>query len=356
MKNRLWLPVLLAAGLLTVSPVAILGSPSVVQAEQTDIFFSKQFNPADLVNGKVLQQNPYVVVSTPTGKDNDPGDYLYVLEYVGKGTTGTGLFTTWWKTAIVNKNTGTVQEVVPNISNFPVKDYPHLNPPSDNQGVDFGNVQPANATWATGSGLSTTPIPGWNPTVKTLPLSGFWDVPNWSDYLPYTAYLKAKGVVNGIGDGKFGPYEDLTRAQFAKMMVEAFGVPQSDNASKFADTKGHWAARYIQGAYEANLITGTSDATFEPDVRVRREEAATMVWRYLKSHSVAPTTEVITFSLAGKPDDWAVEAVMNVIGYKLHGPEVKKYKDGTVNYEAQDTMNRQEAAALIALTMQTLGK
>lgn len=270
------------------------------------------------------------------------------MEYVGKGTTGTGAFVTWWKLAVVDKKTGMVEQIVPNLADLSVK------PPTDGQGIDFGNQQPTNVTWATGSGLSTTPIPGWSPTVKTAPISGFTDVPDSSSYALYIAYLKSKGVVNGIGDGQFGPYDPLTRAQFAKMMVEAFGVPQSNNASKFGDTKGHWAGRYIQGAFEAKLIIGTSDTTFEPDVRVRREEAATMAWRYLTSHSVTATTA--PNHLAGKTDDWAAEAVTNIIGYKLHGLEVMQYTNGTVDYQSQNTMTRQEAAALMALTMQKLGK
>lgn len=167
------------------------------------------------------------------------------------------------------------------------------------------------------------------------------------------AYLKAKGVVNGVGDGKFGPYDQLTRAQFAKMMVEALGISQSTNM-KFNDTNGHWASRYIQGAYEAKVINGTFDNTFEPDAKVRREEAATMVWRYLKTQSVQPILD--TINLTGKTDDWAIEAVKNVIGHKLHGPDVSKYGDGSYSYDSQETMNRQEAAALIATAMQKLGR
>jgi len=55
--------------------------------------------------------------------------------------------------------------------------------------------------------------------------SGFVDVVAGSWYAPYVAWAKNNGIVNGIGGGTvFAPHRAVTRAEFAKMAVIAFGL------------------------------------------------------------------------------------------------------------------------------------
>lgn len=178
----------------------------------------------------------------------------------------------------------------------------------------------------------------------------FIDVPDDSPYATYIANLKNKGVVNGIGDGKYGPADSLTRAQFAAFLVKAFNLSETKDVP-FEDIKGHWATFYIQAAYAAGIVNGTSATTFEPDAKVRREEAATMIWRYLKSKGVDMVTNDV--KLDEFVDDWAAEAVKNIIDHNLFGPEVQKGATGW-KYQAQKSMTREEMAALIDLAMQML--
>jgi hypothetical protein len=168
-----------------------------------------------------------------------------------------------------------------------------------------------------------------------------------SRYSSYILDLNDRHIISGVGNGKFDPTGTLTRAQFATMMVKALSLQPSNNPVKFADAKEHWAATYIQTAYEAGLIAGTSDTTFTPDAPVKREEAAVMVWNYLKKHWSFPDNEPIT-EISGT-DPWAKEAVENIIRQHLSGPEVQRDASGAYSYMSQKTMTRQEAAALIDL-------
>lgn len=52
---------------------------------------------------------------------------------------------------------------------------------------------------------------------------------------------------------------------------------------------------YIQTALESGLVIGISETTFHPDSPVRREEAATMIWRYLKQKGINPAPREITW-------------------------------------------------------------
>ncbi|GIM48533.1 hypothetical protein DNHGIG_40820 [Collibacillus ludicampi] len=178
----------------------------------------------------------------------------------------------------------------------------------------------------------------------------FSDVPDTSAYVTYINDLSNKHVISGVGNGQFAPTKELTRAEFATLLVRAFGLQQSSNPVKFGDAKGHWAAAYIQTASEAGIVAGTSATTFSPDAPVKREEAAQMVWNFLSKHGVTASNGDSNGLV--NTDPWAKNAVFNVISHKLAGPEVTDAND----YKSQDTMNRQEAAALIDLAMQVLSQ
>lgn len=344
---------MLLAGILLANPIVPLMETSAVHAATTGAFEQTKYNVSDLVNGKILQDNPRVVVSSVSGGAIGSDPYCFVMEYVGKGTSPTGVSETWWKVKRVRTSDGSVMNIQTTVTSAPIDAYPHL-APVPGQGVDFGASNPPNPVWATGSGTNVTPISGWNPIVKTENQSGFVDVPDSNPYVPYIKYLREKGASNGKGDGKFGPTDKLTRAEFAAFLVKALGLTESKNTVKFADSKGHWGANYIQTAFEASLVNGTSDTTFEPDAFVKREEAAIMVWRYLKTQGYTPTSEDIKIDT--ETDSWGIEHVKNIVANKLYGPEVSTYANGTWRYNPVETMNRQEAAAIIALTMQKLGK
>lgn len=47
----------------------------------------------------------------------------------------------------------------------------------------------------------------------------------------------------------------------------------------FTDTIGHWAESYIQFLYQADVINGTSDTTFNPSGQVTRGQLAAMIFR-----------------------------------------------------------------------------
>jgi hypothetical protein len=175
----------------------------------------------------------------------------------------------------------------------------------------------------------------------------FTDIPGTSPYLPYIEDLKTLGVTDGIAQGLFGPEQTLTRAQFAKFVAVAFRLNDDGSSVPFADIQGHWAAPYVRAAYQAGIVDGTSDTTFSPDKPVKREEASVMVWRYAKKRGLSPGS-VLNF--LEKPDTWAVEAISSVIAHKWYGADVKQTSD-VWSYRPQESMTRQEMAALLDLAM-----
>ena len=101
-------------------------------------------------------------------------------------------------------------------------------------------------------------------------------------------------AANGVIDagGKFRPRDAITRREMAVMLVRALGLGElakadADAALPFADVTAQRG--YIAIAYEIGMTTGATETTFEPDGTATREQAAAMLVRvYEKYH--APTT------------------------------------------------------------------
>jgi hypothetical protein len=171
---------------------------------------------------------------------------------------------------------------------------------------------------------------------------GFKDVESSNPYAPYIQDLQDIGAINGTENGNFNPAGSITRAEFVKMLVASFQLPLDTSHFHFEDLSGHWAATYIQTAWSNGIVSGVSEYRFAPDAPIKREEAATIVWRYLKDHGVSPSVQ--NFMLPNTVDTWASEGVAQTIAKKLFGIPFK-----TGSY--QTAMSREEAAALIDLTV-----
>ncbi len=52
----------------------------------------------------------------------------------------------------------------------------------------------------------------------------FLDVPKGSWYGPFVARLVELGITKGIGEGLYGPYQEVTRAEMAVFIVRAWNL------------------------------------------------------------------------------------------------------------------------------------
>jgi len=93
--------------------------------------------------------------------------------------------------------------------------------------------------------------------------------------------MQSLGIMNGYPDGSLHLSDKLTRAQFAKIMINASAyknsVSSKSTTSPFKDVPyTSWAAPYVSVAVANNIIKGYPDASFKPDKNVTLEEAVTV--------------------------------------------------------------------------------
>ncbi|MDD6763187.1 MAG: S-layer homology domain-containing protein [Clostridiales bacterium] len=111
----------------------------------------------------------------------------------------------------------------------------------------------------------------------------FPDVDTSASYSGAVEALSGLGVINGDDNGLFNPDNQVTRAEFTKMAVEALGegdAATSQTTSQFADaanTTVHWAAGYIAQGVSDGFINGYDDTTFGPDNQVTYAQACKML-------------------------------------------------------------------------------
>ena len=113
-------------------------------------------------------------------------------------------------------------------------------------------------------------------------------IPVFKDIHTHWAYaeivrLAGSKITGGYPDGTFRPDANISRAEFAKLLVEAMGWQAGEGIADFADAADLpvWASGYIATAAAKGVIKGYADSTFRADQLINRAEMATMVIRAL---------------------------------------------------------------------------
>jgi lactocepin len=109
--------------------------------------------------------------------------------------------------------------------------------------------------------------------------------PNLKDVTPDSygyeviATVADEGIMTGNLDGKFNAQSTLSRAQMAKILVEAFELKGSAE-EKFSDTGASpWAAGYIDTLRANRVTTGYDNNTFKPKQNLTRSQFAMFLAR-----------------------------------------------------------------------------
>ena len=115
--------------------------------------------------------------------------------------------------------------------------------------------------------------------------AAFVDIPDETTALA-AASLQGLGVVSGTSDTTFDPDATLTRAQLCTMVVNAMGMGDQVSVyarkTLFSDVpSSSWYNGYVNLAYSQGLVNGYGDGTFGPDDAVTYGQSAAILLRML---------------------------------------------------------------------------
>ncbi len=89
--------------------------------------------------------------------------------------------------------------------------------------------------------------------------------------------LASKGIINGRGDGSFHPDDQLSRSEFACLIVKSLNIIDESAFANFEDVKDtSWFYNSVAIAYNEGLISGYEDNTFKGAKKINRQEIITI--------------------------------------------------------------------------------
>ncbi len=90
--------------------------------------------------------------------------------------------------------------------------------------------------------------------------------------------LSDMNIIGGYEDGTFKPNNNITRAEFCKIIMSTIIVDSAcSNDHVFKDISNHWAKEYIAIAAYYNIINGVTSTTFAPEDNITYEQAIKMI-------------------------------------------------------------------------------
>lgn len=130
--------------------------------------------------------------------------------------------------------------------------------------------------------------------------------------------LSAREVTEGVFGTTFEGDKDITRAEFAALLVNGLGLPKTASAD-FTDVSADaWYSQYIATAVEYGIVKGIGSNRFAPDATITRQEAMVMMARAAQVIAyTGKTGDVSTFSDVGSVAKWAMDAVALNVGSGL---------------------------------------
>ncbi|GIQ69811.1 endoglucanase [Xylanibacillus composti] len=156
--------------------------------------------------------------------------------------------------------------------------------------------------------------------------------------------MAAKHIVAGISVDEFAPRQNVTRAEFAALIVRALGL-EARGQAPFADVDAsRWYAEAVAAAYEAGIVSGRSATEFAPHATITRQEMALMIVKAYE-HKTGETLRASTassFEDSASISEWARAAVGGAAELGLLQGR------GNNQFVPQGVANRAESVQVIA--------
>ncbi len=160
------------------------------------------------------------------------------------------------------------------------------------------------------------------------------------DFWAYEAIkdLYEKGIISGKGNKIFAPSDNVTRAEFVKILCEAMDVEIQEGTSGFNDvTDDKWYAKYVFTAYNNGWVTGISETEFGADLPISRQDLCTILFRMNGSEAKNSSS----FADSNEIADYAIDAV----AFFSENGVISGFEDNT--FRPESLCSRAQAATII---------
>ena len=128
--------------------------------------------------------------------------------------------------------------------------------------------------------------------------------------------LAGLGIVNGKSEKIFAPNDNVTREEFVSIIVRAFQLTKSDKEAEFSDVnKDAWYYKSVKTAFSSGIINGMGDGKFGIGQQITRQDMAVIISRAvevsgLELYTIYPDKTLNDLDLVS---DYAKDAVGKMI-------------------------------------------
>jgi len=208
--------------------------------------------------------------------------------------------------------------------------------PDENENTPADNEQSENVT--------SDDITPQKPSDGNSESAGFTDISDYDWAADAINSLAELGIIKGTTEETYSPSANITRADFAILLVRAFEL-ESENTENFTDVDTNdYFVRELAIARNTGIVGGIGENKFAPRNTITRQDMMTIVYRALTALGKITVGDG-AFVISDYPDfesvaDYAKEAVMALITQGLINGKSGKVAPG-------DYTTRAEVAVLV---------
>lgn len=169
----------------------------------------------------------------------------------------------------------------------------------------------------------------------------------------YVSEMATRNLVKGVDENNYAPDRQITRSEFAAIIVRALDLKSEGSNNEFSDiAESDWHYESMYAAFDNGIIKGYGGGVVMPQKAITREEAMTMLTRVMKLKGLDTdideaeiNTVLSAFTDRAGISDWAQEAAAICVKNNIiQGSE------GRINPASNIT--RAETAAVILRMLQ----
>jgi hypothetical protein len=152
-------------------------------------------------------------------------------------------------------------------------------------------------------------------------------------------------IISGYSQTEFKPANNITRAEFCKLICLAVGVnTESISESAFNDVdKDSWYSPYVNALNSIGIVKGIEEGVFKPDDYITRQDISVIVYRAMQYKNAVWEDKgyQMSFKDVNAISDYAKEAIEKI--------NEKKIVNGDSNgdFNPKNSASRAEAAMMI---------
>ena len=163
-------------------------------------------------------------------------------------------------------------------------------------------------------------------------------------------YVVENGLMLGYNEDHFAPNASTTRAMIAMMLYRIAGCPEVTAENTFSDvSEGKWYYDAVIWASENGIVNGYGDGTFGPDNTINREQMVCMLHRYavLMGLDTGVRGDLSHFIDLERTSDFAMDSMSWAVGTGL----IEGYTEGHISIVNSwgDALRSQVAALMMRL-------